>query len=174
MKIFFTSKKTSSLQKKEITQICLLKNTFWKYNLKNQLLWFSKNIKSKDIHNMIKFRDKILGYTCLRNRTFLINNIKEKYLLFDTLIIDKKIRGKKISKVLMNFNNDVIIKTKRISFLFCRKKLISFYKNNGWKQTTSRSAKVIDHNKCIYKVLKFNDFHNLNSKTKKITIYTKR
>ena len=60
MKIFFTSKKTSSLQRKEIKQICLLKNTFWKYNLKNQLLWFNKNIRSNDIHNIIKFREKIL------------------------------------------------------------------------------------------------------------------
>ena len=174
MKIFFISKKTSSLQKKEITQICLLKNTFWKYNLKNQLLWFSKNIKSNDIHNMIKFRDKILGYTCLRKRTFLLNNIKEKYLLFDTLIIDKKIRGKKISKSLMNFNNEIITKTKRISFLFCKKNLISFYKNNGWKKVASKSTKVVDHSEYIYKVMKLNDFHNLNHKAKKIIIYTNK
>ena len=174
MKIFITSKRTSSLQRKEIKQICLLKNTFWKYNLKNQLLWFNRNIKSNDIHNMIKFREKILGYTCLRKRTFLLNNKKEKYLLFDTLIISKKLRGKKISKLLMSFNNNIIIKNKKISFLFCKKDLISFYKNNGWKKIKSKLIKVIDHNKYIYKVMKLNDFYDLNYKAKKITIYTNK
>ena len=168
MKIFFTSKRTSSLQRKEIKQICLLKNTFWKYNLKNQLLWFNRNIKSNDIHNMIKFREKILGYTCLRKRTFLLNNKKEKYLLFDTLIISKKLRGKKISKLLMSFNNNIIIKNKKISFLFCKKDLISFYKNNGWKKIKSKLIKVIDHNKYVYKVMKLNDFYDLNYKAKKL------
>ena len=40
---------TDKLTKKEILEICNLKNTFWKYGLKSNINWFKNNVKNKDI-----------------------------------------------------------------------------------------------------------------------------
>ena len=45
MELKLSSIETKNLSKKNITEICKLKNTFWKFSIKNQLLWFKKNIR---------------------------------------------------------------------------------------------------------------------------------
>ena len=138
--------RSSKLKNLQIKNICDLKDKQWKHGKKNQFKWFKKNIKSKDIHNMVYINSKLIGYTALRNKIFKFKNskIKKKYLLFDTLIIRKKYRGKKISKILMDFNNSVIKKSKNFSLLICNNKLISFYKKNGWSHIKKKNIKIID------------------------------
>ena len=125
------SKKTSKLSNKEIRSICLLKNTYWKYGINSQITWFKKNVKSFDIHNMLLINKELVGYTLLRVRKMKSRFIS-KYFLFDTLIIKKEFRKKKLSNSIMNFNNSVIKKNKKISFLLCEKKLIKYYNKYGW------------------------------------------
>ena len=55
----------------EIHNICKLKNSHWNYSFKSNLAWFKKNIKSYDIHNLVYYNSKLIGYTLLRIRTFL-------------------------------------------------------------------------------------------------------
>ena len=119
MKLF--SKKTHQLSDKEIYEICLLKDTHWKFGLKSQIKWFNENIKSSDIHNTLTINKKLVGYTLLRNRKVKTNLISN-YLLFDTLIIKKEFRNKRLSNLLMDFNNKIIKKNKKISFLMFIKK----------------------------------------------------
>jgi predicted GNAT family N-acyltransferase len=161
------SKKTYQLSNKEIRAICLLKDTHWKFGLSAQLEWFKKNIKSFDIHNILIINKKLVGYTLLRARKMKINLIR-KYLLFDTLIIKKNFRNKKLSKLLMNFNNQIIKKNKKISFLMCGSKLVKFYKKNGWIKINKKNFNVIDH--------KFNTNGMIFNSTRKylnINFYTK-
>ena len=73
MNLNFISKKTNQLKKKEINQICKLKDNHWKFGKKNQIEWFNKNIESRDIHNIVLFKSNIIGYTCLRNRPLLLH-----------------------------------------------------------------------------------------------------
>ena len=87
------SKTTSLLSKKEIKNICILKDTQWKYGIKSQLNWYKKNIKKEDIHNLLFINSKLIGYTLLRKRMCFVNKVKKKYLLFDTLVLDKKYRN---------------------------------------------------------------------------------
>ena len=75
----FKSVETTKLKKKEILSICKLKNTEWKYGIKSQLMWFKKNIKTNDIHNMVFLRKNLIGYNLLRKRSFLINRKKNSY-----------------------------------------------------------------------------------------------
>ena len=134
---------TYKLSKNQIRTICVLKNQKWKYGIRSQLIWFKENVKRNDIHNLLYVNIKLIGYTLLRKRTCNINKMKNKskYLLFDTLIIDKKYRGKKLSNLMMFFNDKVIKKTKNFSFLRCNKKLINFYKKFDWiKLKTSNFA----------------------------------
>ena len=163
----FLSKKTYQLSNKEIKAICLLKDTHWNFGLKLQLVWFKQNVKSFDIHNILTLNKKLIGYTLLRKRKMNINSIRY-YLLFDTLIIKKNFRNKRLSKLLMEFNNQIIKKNKKISFLMCSEKLIKFYKKNNWLKLNKRNFKVMDH--------KFNTNGMIfNSKRKYLNIdfYTK-
>ena len=111
------SKKTRKLSKSEILEICKLKEEQWKYGVKSQIDYFNKNIKKNDIHNLFFINTKLAGYTLLRKRSCLIGKIKNKYFLFDALIIKKKFREQNKSRLMMNFNNEIIKQHKMISFL---------------------------------------------------------
>ena len=127
---------SKKLIKKEIKEICLLKDQHWKFGLNSQLRWFENNVKKKDINNLLYIKSKLIGYTLLRKRSCKIDNLEKKtnYLLFDTLIIDKNFRNIKLSNLLMNFNNFIIKDTGLFSFLVCENKLVDFYKKNEWKK----------------------------------------
>ena len=51
----------------------------------------------------------------------------------------------------MNFNNKIIKKNSKISFLTCKKKLVSFYKKFSWKIISKKKLTIQDHvNKTNY------------------------
>ena len=83
---------SSKLKNNQIKSICLLKDKQWKFGIKSQIKWYRKNIKKNDIHNLFYIKSKLVGYTLLRKRTYEIRSLNKRtnYLLFDTLIIDKK------------------------------------------------------------------------------------
>ena len=138
---------SSKLTNNEIKQICLLKDKQWKFGIKSQLKYFKNNIKKFDLHNLFYIKSKLAGYTLLRKRTCKIENFKKNihYLLFDTLVIDKKYRGMKLSDLLMSFNNTIIKLSGFSSFLICSNELVSFYKKNNWTKLNNKDFSVIDH-----------------------------
>ncbi len=138
---------SKKLKKKEVKEICLLKDKQWKYGLKSQIKWYNKNVKNNDIHNLLYINSKIVGYTFLRKRSYtnFSGRKKKKYLLFDTLIIDKKYRNKKLSNILMEFNNKIIKQKGLFSFLICNYELVDFYKKNNWKKLNKKSINLMDH-----------------------------
>jgi hypothetical protein len=138
---------SNKLTNNEIEKICFLKDKQWKFGIKSQIKWFECNIKRYDIHNLLYIKSKLIGYTLLRKRTCEIKNLnkKNKYLLFDTLIIDKKYRGNKLSNLLMNFNNATIKHLGYFSFLICNDKLVNFYKKNKWKKLNHNNFDIADH-----------------------------
>jgi hypothetical protein len=142
--IKLTSKKSSELFKEEIFAICFLKNTYWNFGLNSQIKWFKKNVNPNDLHNMLIINDKLVGYTLLRIKKIKLNLIR-RYFLFDTLIIKKKFRKKKMSDLLMKFNNKIIKKNKKISFLICRNKMVKFYQKYGWIKMKKKTFEVIGH-----------------------------
>ena len=96
---------------------------------------------------MFYIKSKLVGYTLLRKRTYEIRSLNKRtnYLLFDTLIIDKKYRGKNLSNLLMSFNNTIINQSGYSSFLICKKELVNFYKKNKWIKINDKNIKVGDH-----------------------------
>ena len=145
MEYLLLSKKTKQLKKKQINNICKLKNTHWNYSFKSNFEWFKKNVKNNDIHNLIYYNSKLIGYTLLRIRTFYLGKNKHKYFYFDTLIIDKRYRNMGISYFLMKLNNQVIKKNNKISFLICSNNLIRFYKKFGWRIMPKKIFSIVDH-----------------------------
>jgi hypothetical protein len=145
MKYLIHSKKTFQLKKNEVMQICKLKNSFWKFGLRSNLDWFRNKIKSNDIHNLIFYNFKLIGYTVLRVNSLFKNKNKIKYFYFDSLIIDKKYRSNKFSSILMHLNNQIILKNKKISFLICQKQMVKFYKKFSWKLLNKKYFTIKDH-----------------------------
>ena len=155
---------SDKLTNKEIKEICLLKDKHWKFGIKSQIKWFNSNIKKYDIHNLFFIKSKLIGYTLLRKRTCEIKNLNKKtqYLLFDTLIIDKKYRDMKLSNLLMTFNNAVIKQSDYFSFLICKKGLLDFYKKNKWVIINNKNISIKDHPFSTYGML----FNNINKRNK--------
>ena len=136
---------TDKLQKKEIIEICKLKNSYWNYGIKSNLNWFRKNVKKRDIHNLFYYQNKFIGYTLLGRRLSILNKKKIEYLRFDTFIIKKKYRKLELSQILMNFNNTIIINLKQSAFLDCKNELIPYYKKFKWIKLNDKNFKIMDH-----------------------------
>ena len=146
MNYSLVSLKTSKLNKNKIIQISKLKDSQWGFGINSQFEWFKNNIKKNDIHNLLYFKSKLVGYTLLRRRSFNNNNkLKKRYILFDTLIIHKDYRNKKLSNLLMIFNNKIIKETGLFSFLICKNDLVGFYKKYDWIKLNKKNIKVVDH-----------------------------
>ncbi len=160
--------KTKYLTKKLIKNICILKDSYWKFGASSQKEWFKNNNKKNDLHNLLFYKNKLVGYTCLRKKKIFFGKIKKYYLLFDTLIINKKYRKLKLSNILMKYNNNVIEKSHYYSFLLCDEKLINFYKKFLWKNANFNIKINTKHENLINK--KIMCFNLDNSKLKKTKI----
>ena len=146
MNYSLVSLETSKLNINKIIQISNLKNPQWRFGINSQIEWFKKNIKKNDIHNLLYLKSKLIGYTLLRRRSFNNNNkLKKRYLLFDTLVIHKDYRNKKLSNLLMIFNNIIIRETRLFSFLICKNDLVDFYKKYDWIKLNKKKINVIDY-----------------------------
>ena len=146
MNYSLVSLETSKLNINKIIQISNLNDSQWRFGINSQIEWFKKNIKKNDIHNLLYLKSKLIGYTLLRRRSFNNNNkLKKRYLLFDTLVIHKDYRNKKLSNLLMIFNNTIIRETRLFSFLICNNDLVDFYKKYDWIKLNKKNIKVLDH-----------------------------
>lgn len=147
----FKSLKTRNLNKTLIKQICYLKNSYWKWDLKKQINWFNQNVKKKDIHNILYINKLLVGYTLLRLRKVLINKKKFNYYYLDSMIIRKRFRRKKYGTIFMQYNNDIIKKKKLHSFLTTTYSNINFYKKNNWVVLKKKNFLILDHNPTWFK-----------------------
>jgi len=143
------SVKHEKLSKKNILDICKLKNEHWRYGLISNLKWFKKNIKKNDIHNLLFLKQELIGYTLLRKRIAFTKykqiTKKINYLYFDTLIIKKKFRKKNYGNILMEFNSKIINKKKAHSFLICSSRTINYYRKFKWTNLDKKEFKLMDH-----------------------------
>ena len=97
--------KSKYLTLKIINKICILKDSHWKFGMLSQKKWFKRNTKNSDMHNLLFYKEILIGYTSLKKRYFYENKIKNNYLLFDTLVINQKYRNFKMANILMDYNN---------------------------------------------------------------------
>jgi len=65
--------------------------------------------------------------------------------LLDSLVIEKKYKKKKLSNLMMCFNNTIIKELGFFSFLICNNHLVNFYKKNNWKILNKNFFSVEDH-----------------------------
>ena len=92
LKTKLISLKSNRITKSIREKICKLKMQNCKYTLNDQVKWFEKNIKEKDLHNLLFYKKELIGYNCLRKVEFNFRS-KKSFILFDTLVIKKNFRG---------------------------------------------------------------------------------
>lgn len=140
--------KTADLNKKLINKILILKDTQWKKGIKSQKIFFKKISKKNDIHVMLFYNGILSGYVFLRKRKCIYKKKILNYFHFDTLIIAKKFRKKKLSYFLMDFTNNIIKSRNIMSVLYCDKKLINFYRKFKWRKINKKqfTSKILNKN----------------------------
>ena len=134
--------RTKNLTKNQIKQICILKKFHWNFSIKSQLRWFLDNVNPMDIHVCVVYQKKIIGYTLLRSQ-ILLEKKKLKFYIIDTVIVSPKFRNRKISNDLMNFNNSLLNKYKKLGVLHCNSKMIKFYNKFSWKKLNTKKVFLI-------------------------------
>ena len=152
----FKSILSKNLSEKNIEDICILKDTHWKFGIESQLNYFKKNIKPNDIHNCYSLSNKLIGYTLLKIQTSTIEKKKISFLHFDTLIVDKNFHNKQLGKKLMIYNNKKIQELRYASLLICEKNMKNFYIKNSWI-TASDNYKTINIYKKGFELMIFNE-----------------
>lgn len=159
------------LKKKQITnnikkKLLLLKSQHYKYSLLKQRTWFNKNINDQDFHNLLFYKNTLIGYNCLRKcKLSLIRNKKNyriNFFLFDTLVVKKNFRNKGLSKLIMESSNEIISRKKNLGLLFCEKKMIKYYSKFKWKLIKKR--KILSKRSKILSSMIFN-FENKKFKS---------
>jgi predicted GNAT family N-acyltransferase len=130
--------KTVKLSRNQILDILKLKKSHWNYSLEKQLEHFKISFKNNDLHNLLYKNNQLIGYTALRTIHLFKKKKNFTFLQFDTLIIHKSFRKKKLSNLLMIFNTITIINKKLTALLYCKKQLIPFYKKFGWQISNNK------------------------------------
>jgi hypothetical protein len=118
--------KTKDLKKNQILSICKLKNTYWRWTITKQFEWFKKTSAKNDINNMLIINKELVGYTLLRKRKASENNKFFFYYYLDSMVLHKKIKKKGFGKILMLFNNKILINLKNMLFLPAQRRLYHF------------------------------------------------
>lgn len=136
------SLKTSQINRKILHKILKLKDKTWKFGLRSQKIYFNKNIKKNDIHNLLFLKSELIGYTLLKKINFLNKKKKQRILYLDTMVIKKEYRKKKIASLLMNFNNQIIVNYGYFCVLSCDRKLVKFYKKFKWSQINLKKTNL--------------------------------
>tara|TARA_Y100000768_G_C23944355_1_gene666796 strand:+ start:966 stop:1424 length:459 start_codon:yes stop_codon:yes gene_type:complete len=113
-----------NLNSQEKKKIFVLKDQFWNFGLKEQKLWFRRNISRKDIHIFFQIKEKLIAYNCLRLK--MLNNYK--FYLLDTLIVDNKLKKNGYGGYLLDVNKMISLSRKKPIFLKTSKLVGSFYK----------------------------------------------
>jgi len=70
----------------------------------------------------------------------------------------------------MIFNNNVIKKQKKISFLVCNNNLSKFYMKNSWKKINKNKFQLLDH-KFIGNGMIYNNIKKINKNNQKLRFY---
>tara|TARA_B100000787_G_scaffold169201_1_gene159726 strand:- start:2526 stop:3674 length:1149 start_codon:yes stop_codon:yes gene_type:complete len=143
---------SKKLTKKIIIDISKLKMQEWNFSLKSHIKYFNDTLKENEINNMIYLNDKLIGYTLHRKKKLYKSN---SYVLIDTVIINKNYRKKNLGTILMNFNNNEIIKSKLPAYLQCKTEHIKFYKNFSWKEVDKKN-KILIQSKSNLRLMSFN------------------
>ena len=129
----------SELSRTELEKIISIKKKHWSYTSIEHENWISDNICNDDIHVMMLENEILVGYMNLVNVEVIINNQKNIFLGIGNVC--SLIQGKGYGKKLILGVQEFIIKNNFKGILFCKNKLVDFYKKYNWNLIDVNSIK---------------------------------
>lgn len=113
-----------------LDEIIKVKSAAWPYNYEEQLNWMNTNLKNSSIHVILLANKNIVAYLNLIEIELIIDsNYSWGYGIGNVCALKK---GKGWGKELISRVNVYLEKNDKIGLLFCKNKLINFYRDNGW------------------------------------------
>lgn len=125
----------------DLDEVIQIKSTQWSsYSYHDHLEWITKNLKSSDIHIVLMEDGKNLAYVNLIDLDLEIDGSKRKGLGVGNVCAIRK--GQGFGHKIMEHVNRYITESENIGLLFCKKPLLKFYKNLGWRVLDSKSYAI--------------------------------
>lgn len=154
------------LSQKTLIEICEIKSKAWSYSADSQKKWISENIKTNDIHLLLRDDAYLVGYLNLVNIHFMIDH--ELLYGFGIGNVCSSVKGHGYGGKIIEFANDFILKKESFGLLFCKNNLVDFYIKYGWKlvikEKVISSERFSQINTMIYNLNR--DFKSFNYSSK--------
>lgn len=153
----------SDLTEEIIDQIIRIKMTAWPYTYDEHKRWLEANITTNDLHVLMSDGENMVGYLNLIKISFRIN--ENPFFGYGIGNVCAWPRGIGYGKKLMEEVNDFLLSTDQQGVLLCKKTLIQFYSNLGWKlidrNNVHASYTIEEINTMIfnYRLTTINTFH---------------
>lgn len=124
----------------DLKEVISLKSKQWCFSFDEQKEWIEKNLKSTDLHVILKMNDMGVAYLNLIDINLFVNDIQKKgFGIGNVCAVD---RGKGYGFKLMSEVNKILFNLDRIGFLFCKKPLVKYYRSLGWFELNENQFKV--------------------------------
>ncbi len=122
--------KHSEIKEQELKKIIEIKQLSWNYSYESHLEWINSNLHDSDLHFMCYRGDELISYLNLVR----VNGVKDDEVVnfFGVGNVCTKYKGVGDGTKLMNKLNALLKAKGWHGLLFCKEKLIDFYKKNNW------------------------------------------
>jgi len=124
----------------ELNEVISLKSKQWCFGFDEQKEWIEKNLKSTDLHVILKKSDMDVAYLNLIDINLYVNGIQKKGFGIGNVCAVE--RGRGYGFKLMSEVNEILCNLDRIGFLFCKKPLVKYYRSLGWFELNENQFKI--------------------------------
>lgn len=129
-----------------LTRIAKVKDLVWPHGIDSQLLYIKKNTSPNDEHALVCGEGKDLGYLCIKKTSIYINQSCFGALGVSGLCTIPEVRGKGVGRFLIEVFHNKCKSSNLPGILFCKDKVLAFYKNLGWKKLNLKYRKRLYQN----------------------------
>lgn len=139
--------KNKNIKNNQILSISKLKDSFWRYGIKNQKIFLRSNTNANDLHILAYKNKEIVGYVNLKIKLFKKNDNtkKNKFFLFDGFIVDKRFREINIGRNIIKISKKKSKLLKMPILLLCKRSIMPFYKKLNFKIIPKKKYQLLNH-----------------------------
>lgn len=108
-----------------------LKSCAWPYPKESQIQWIQDNLRPEDMHVFLTEGGEDRAYMTLSPVAGVLNGNQTPFLGVGCVCSKEKGRG--YGRMLMREVNNYLIQNASHGLLFCRQRVVDFYRKNGWQ-----------------------------------------
>jgi hypothetical protein len=123
-----------------LNEIIRIKSVAWSYSHSEHMDWINNNLKNTDFHVLLQKENKAVAYLNLVTIEITIDKVNHQAIGIGNVCSLEK--GKGYGKELMKLTTHYVLQNNKIGLLFCKKKLMGFYRKHGWKPMERKQLNV--------------------------------